>query len=65
MQSKINLIKSLIAEKGVTKSKVAERCGINYHDFSRALGGREKQVREDKLDVVMEYLERVNTNDLP
>lgn len=57
-------IKQLLDSKGVTLKKVASMCKVNYYDLSRQLGGKPNQVSQKKLDVVIKYLEQVNTNDI-
>lgn len=65
MKEKIELIKSLVADKGVTKAKVCERCGIHISTLSKFLNGHPvTQLRPDKVDRIIAYLEAVNTNDV-
>ena len=65
MEDKIEKIKALIASKGITKGKVSERCGINSSTLSKYLAGKENMLGEKKVDLIIGYLERVNTNELP
>lgn len=62
--SKIDRIKALIQEKGVTKAKVAERCGISPGTLSKILSKKIDYVAESRLDLIIRYLEAVNTNDI-
>lgn len=62
--NKIDKIKDLISDKGVTKAKVAEHCKVNYYDFSRFLGGKPNQIKDSNVDKIIYYLEQVNTNDI-
>lgn len=61
---KIEKIKELITEKGVTKAKVAEKCGLYYTTLSKILSRKIDYVSEKRLDMIIEYLEKVNTNDI-
>lgn len=61
---KIEIIKKLIADKGVTKQKVAERCGIDNTTLSKILNNKIKYVAESRLDLIIAYLEQVNTNEI-
>lgn len=64
-QEVIDRINALINDKGVTKSKVAERCGIHPSTLSKLLNGHPvTQLRPEKVQRLLEYLERVNTNDI-
>lgn len=63
--TKIEKIKQLIADKGVTRPKVAERCGVSYSALAKELSGQERAyLSDDKLDRIIAYLEHVNTNDI-
>lgn len=62
--TKIDTIKSLIADKGVTKAKVAERCGINNATLSKIINGKIDYVADARIDRIMNYLEAVNTNEV-
>lgn len=62
--SKIEHIKSLIASKGITKAKVAERTGITPSTLSKVLAGETDRLRGSKIDRIVEYLEAVNTNEV-
>lgn len=64
MQEKITRIRSLIAAKGITKAKVAERCGITQGTLSKVLAGHADRLRPERVDRIVEYLEAVNTNDV-
>lgn len=58
-------IKQLIAAKGVTKQKVAERCGIHISTLSKFLNGHPiTQLRPEKVARIREYLEAINTNEI-
>lgn len=61
---KLDKIKSIIAEKGITKAKVAEKCGINAATLSKILSKKIDYVAEKRIDLIIEYLEAVNTNDI-
>lgn len=61
---KIEKIKKLIADKGVTKAKVAEKCGLYYTTLSKILSRKIDYVSEKRLDMIIQYLEQVNTNDI-
>lgn len=61
---KIAHIRQLIASKGVTKAKVAERCGIHISTLSKLLAGKDEQLRPERIDRIVEYLEAVNTNEV-
>lgn len=61
---KIANIRQLIASKGVTKAKVAERCGIHISTLSKLLAGKGEQLRPDRIDRIVKYLEAVNTNEV-
>lgn len=63
MPDKIQLIKSLIAEKGITKAKVAERCDLNPSTLSKILSGTIDYVAESTLARIINFLEMINTND--
>lgn len=62
--TKIEQIKQLISDKGVTKAKVAERCGIDNTTLSKILSGKINYVAESRLDRILTYLEAVNTNEV-
>lgn len=59
---RIELIKSLIAEKGITKAKVAERCGIDQTTLSKILSKKIDYVAEKRLERIIQYLKALNTN---
>lgn len=62
---KISKIKSLITEKGITRQKVAEKCKVSYSALSKDLAGQDvKRLSDEKLDLIIRYLEDVNTNDI-
>lgn len=62
---KISKIKSLITNKGITRQKVAEKCNVSYSALSKDLAGQDvKRLSDDKLDLIICYLEAVNTNDI-
>lgn len=61
---RIELIKSLIAEKGITKAKVAERCGIDQSTLSKILSKKIDYVAEKRLERIVQYLKAVNTNEV-
>lgn len=63
MPDKIQLIKSLIAEKGITKAKVSERCDLNPSTLSKILSGKIDYVADSTLDRIIYFLEMINTND--
>jgi len=63
--SKITHIRELIADKGVTKAKVAERCGLHVSTLSKLLNGHPvTQVKPGKVDQIIAFLEAVNTNEI-
>lgn len=62
--TKIERIKPLVAEKGVTKAKVAERCGINNATLSKIINGKIDYVADARLDRILSYLEAINTNEV-
>lgn len=64
MKSKTDIIKSLIATKGVTKAKVAERCGLAPSTLSKILSGKIDYVADTTLDRIINYLLAVNTNEV-
>lgn len=62
---KIAKIKYLITDKGVTRQKVAEKCKVSYSALSKDLAGQDiRRLSDDKLDLIIKYLEAVNTNDV-
>lgn len=61
---RIELIKSLINEKGVNKTKIAERCGVNPATLSRILSGKITYVADKRLQRIIEFLKKVNTNEV-
>lgn len=61
---KIAHIRALITSKGVTKAKVCERCGIHISTLSKLLSGKGEQLRPERIDRIVEYLEAVNTNEV-
>lgn len=61
---RIELIKSLIAEKGITKAKVAERSGIDQSTLSKILSKKIDYVAEKRLERIVQYLKAVNTNEV-
>jgi len=59
----VERIKDLIASKGITKAKVAERCGIHISTLSKFVNGHPvTQLKPDKIKKIITYLEKVNTN---
>ncbi len=60
--NKIETIKELIEEKGITKYKVAKETGISYSTLSKYLTGQESQLRHDKSDILIKYLTNINTS---
>lgn len=64
IKDKIKHIRTLIAAKGITKAKVSERCGIHISTLSKLLAGKGEQLRPERIDRIVEYLESVNTNDV-
>lgn len=63
--TKIEQIKHLIADKGITRQKIAQMCKISYSALSKDLAGQDiKRISDDKLDKIIYYLEQVNTNDI-
>lgn len=64
MEEKIKKIVSLIASKGVTKAKVAERCGINAATLSKIISGKIKYAADSRIDRIVDYLESINTNEV-
>lgn len=61
---KINKIKSLITDKGIMKSKVAERSNISAFTLSKILNRKIDYVADATLDRIITYLEAVNTNEV-
>lgn len=62
--NKIDKINTLIADKGIMKSKVAERSGISAFTLSKILNRKIDYVADSTLDRIITYLEAVNTNEV-
>lgn len=61
--TKNETIKNLIATKGITKAKVAERCGVHVSSLSKFLAGK-PEIGDERADKIIAYLTAVNTNDV-
>lgn len=64
MNPRIEKIKILIAAKGITKAKVAERCGINNATLSKIINGKIDYVSDARINRILSYLEAINTNEV-
>lgn len=60
----IERINHLIKDKGVTKIKVAEMCGISPITLSKIINNKIDFVKDSTLSRIESYLQKLNTNEI-